>query len=178
MEIEYELTKEDFLDFNLNHAHNSNTVKKSLFYQRYIISIIFLIVPVILSKTFKAPAKSLLPPFLIAFFIWIIFYPNYFWWHIKRNLVKVFDESKNSGLTGVYSLTTNKEEIVSKSESKEIVRDWGSVQRIEKTDKNVLIYTSPVEAIIIPLRAFDDEESLKRFLEVIEKFSGKILNDK
>lgn len=178
MEIEYELTKEDFLDFNLNHAHNSKTVKKSLFYQRYVVAIIFLIIPVILSKTLKIPVRSILPSFLIAFVIWIIFYPKYFWWQINKNVARTLSESEDNKFAASYSLIIDEEGMVSKGENAETVRNWECVQKIEKTDKNILIYTSPVEAIIIPLIAFDDEGKLNRFIEEIERFSGKSLRGK
>lgn len=175
MEIEYELTKEDFLDFNLNHAHNSSTVKKSLFYQRYVVAIIFPIIPVILSKTFKAPLRGLLPAYLISSLMWIIFYPKYFWWQIKKNVTKTLDESEDSKFVASHSLTISEKGMVSEGENSKTVRDWGSIQRIDKTDRNILIYTGAMEALIVPLRAFDDEVSLKSFIEEVERFSGKTL---
>lgn len=48
MQVEYMLTEQDFIAFNLHYAKHSKTVKRSLFLQRYIVAIIFLLFHLVL----------------------------------------------------------------------------------------------------------------------------------
>jgi YcxB-like protein len=42
--------------------------------------------------------------------------------------------------------------------------NWGAFERIEVTDRLVLLYSSPVQAIMIPRRVLGDEESMGNFV--------------
>jgi hypothetical protein len=69
LKVEYELTKDDILDFNLNHAYNSKAVQKILFFQRCFIPIILLAAVLILSF-FNKSTKSYLPAIVVGAFLW------------------------------------------------------------------------------------------------------------
>ncbi|MBP1913882.1 hypothetical protein [Lederbergia galactosidilytica] len=44
MEINYGLTEEDYLNFNLFHAKNSNTVKRALNIQRFLFPLLLIVI--------------------------------------------------------------------------------------------------------------------------------------
>lgn len=173
MEIKYELTKDDFLEFNLYHAENSKTVKKTLNIQRYIISIIFIFAAIVMSSYLDIPYSFTIPFYLVVFLIWVLFYPKYFKWHIKRNVSKMLDEGKNKGIIGEQSLSISNEGIISISEVGEMKNNWSSVEKIVKTDKIILIYISSISAYIIPIKAFNNEEEVNSFISYVNKYIQK-----
>ena len=48
-------------------------------------------------------------------------------------------------------------------------RNWSSVERIVVTDRHAFIYTSTIEAFILPKRAFEDETHCQEFIEQVAK---------
>ena len=50
MGINYNLTEEDYLNFNMFHVKNSKAVKRTLNMQRFITPIIFIVLSYVLSK--------------------------------------------------------------------------------------------------------------------------------
>ena len=55
MELEFILMEEDYIKFNIHHMNMSETYRKSIFIQRYILPIMFLIIPFVLALISKAP---------------------------------------------------------------------------------------------------------------------------
>lgn len=98
MEIEYDLNKQDYIDFNIFHAMNSDALKKSLAAQRYFAPVIFLIIPFFISGVTDLPLLYWICVFLVISVVWIVFYPRYFIWIISRRVNKMVDEGKNADL--------------------------------------------------------------------------------
>jgi hypothetical protein len=55
MRIDYELNKQDYIDFNIYYFKHSEILKKTMFYQKFILSIIFLIAPFIFARVSDVP---------------------------------------------------------------------------------------------------------------------------
>ena len=72
MEINYNLTEEDYLNFNMFHVKNSKTVKRALNMQRFITPIIFIVLSYVLSKVGNMSFFELFIAFLIVSILWII----------------------------------------------------------------------------------------------------------
>ena len=78
MGINYNLTEEDYLNFNMFHVKNSKAVKRTLNMQRFITPIIFIVLSYVLSKVGNMSFFELFIAFLIVSILWIIFYPKIF----------------------------------------------------------------------------------------------------
>ncbi|GAB6156670.1 hypothetical protein JCM17380_54240 [Desulfosporosinus burensis] len=50
MKFQYELTKEDLIDFNLFHIMYAKSTRRSAFIQRYILSLLLIVFPIFLSQ--------------------------------------------------------------------------------------------------------------------------------
>jgi hypothetical protein len=55
MKLEFNITEEDYINFNMHHIDTSKTYRRTIFKQRYIVPIVFLIVPFVLAKISKIP---------------------------------------------------------------------------------------------------------------------------
>lgn len=173
MKIEYNVTLDDLLDFNMYHCTNSQTVKQSLFNQRYLTPVFFLAIPFLLNYFEGESLAFVLPPFIAMSVLWIVFYPRYFMRHIKKNVTKALSEGENKGIVGYHTLTITSEEIVETSKVRETKSRWSSVQKVISTGNNILIYTSAMGAIIIPLRAFESKEQTEEFIQMAKSYQKK-----
>lgn len=158
MQINYELTKEDYIDFNMYHGLRSKTVKKSIFLQRYIVPIVYLIVPFFLEDYRSPKFKYCMGLFIGIAIMWIIFYKKYFNASVKKKIIKMIDEGETSKNYGNKVMILNKEGIEGIGEHDKSKLKWDGIYKIEESDKHIFIYINSMSAYIIPIRALDDKE--------------------
>lgn len=170
MQIEYTLTEQDFIAFNLHDAKHSKMVKRSLFLQCYIIAIIFFAVP--LSSFLLGPSGQVyteLPViFLLAGIIWIVFYPAYFYKHIERNIKKMLWEGSYKNLFGKHKVQIADEGIIEINNGGETKRNWKGIEKIEENEAYIFIYVSSMSANIVPKHAFVHENSRSEFMRKLQ----------
>ena len=164
MKIDYQLTKQDFIDFNMNYMSNSKTVKKLFIAQRYIVPIIFLLIPFIMIRSMSIPLGYWVNLFLLGYMLWVIFYPKYFKWTSSKGILKMLDESENADMLGNRSLTLTEKGIIELSTLSESKADWSAIEKITQTEKYIFIFFSSVAAYILPVRVFKDENEKKKFI--------------
>lgn len=178
MILKYEVTFDDLLDFNLYHAFNSPTLKKSLTTQRILIPVIYLGFGLLF--TYIKGYKSIwffLPAFAILSIIMVLLYPRRFKQRIKKSMIKFLKEGENTGIIGEQTLNISPENIIETNQFKETKSKWSSIQKVVKSEKSVLIYTSPVSGIIIPLRTFNSKEKADEFIHMVENFIKEAKQD-
>lgn len=163
MEINYNLTEEDFINFNLYHIKNSKTAIRSLQLQRMIGPLIFLISSYVFSKIGDVPFIGLFITFSIISILWFIFYPKYFYNHIIRHVKKMIKEGKNDGLLGEHRMMISEEGIVDSTTNGETKVNWSGIKELKEDGNYLYLYNSSVSAYILPkreLRNVDDMRSL------------------
>ena len=164
MKIDYQLTKQDYIDFNMNYMSNSKTVKKLFIAQRYIVPIIFLLIPFIMIKATSIPLGYWVNVFLVCYVLWVIFYPKYFKWTVSKRILNMLDEGENADMLGNRSLTLTEKCIIDSSTLSESKTDWSVIEKITQTKKHIFIFISAVAAYILPVRVFKDENEKKKFI--------------
>ena len=163
MELNYELTKEDYVDFNMYHVKNSKGIKKTIFMQRYVISLMFLIIPIaiwILKKETFNILYIICPLFWV---VWILFYDKAFDKSIVKKINRMLDKSINSGLIGMHNINIENGEIIEKTSSGYIKNNIRDINEIQETKDHIFIYVSNNNAYVIPKRTFKSEEKLNSF---------------
>ena len=165
MEIKYNLTEEDYLNFNMYHIKNSKTGKKALNLQRFSSPIIFLIFSYVFSIISDIPLLISFSTFLVMGILWIIFYPKHYYRHIIRNTKKFIKEGKNDGLLGDHTMTMTDEGIVDISSNRETKVSWSGIDRFKEDNENLYLYNSSLSAYILPKRELDNAEEVKRFIK-------------
>jgi hypothetical protein len=167
MKVEFELTKQDYINFNLYHIAHSDIVKRSIVKQRYYAVIIYCVIPFILVRFTEAPLWYWLLIFLVFGTIWVALYPLYLKWHVAKSISKMFDEGKNVGILGkrcIFLTDVGVEEIGDSDESK---THWNLIESIGETEKYIYIYNSAVSAYIIPTRAFRSVVEKEEFVRKV-----------
>lgn len=165
MEIKYNLTEEDYLNFNMFHVKNSKTIKRTLNTQRFITPIIFIALPFIFSKIGNTPFFGLFIAFLLVSIIWILFYPKFFYNSVIRNTRKIIKEGKNDGLLGEHHMILTEEGIVDSTPSGETKVTWSGIKAFKEDEHNIYLFNSSVSAYILPKRELHDVEEMKTYFK-------------
>ena len=166
MEIRYNLTEEDYLNFNMFHVKNSKAVKRTLNMQRFLTPIIFIIASFVFSKVGGMSFLGVFITFLVVSILWIIFYPKYFYSYVIRNTKKIIKEGKNDGLIGEHHMILSEEGIIDATSNGETRVSWFGIQTLSEDKHNIYLYNSSVSAYILPKRELDDVEEIKTYLKL------------
>ncbi|MCM3693607.1 YcxB family protein [Neobacillus niacini] len=165
MEINYRLTEEDYLKFNMFHINNSDSANKSLKTQRFATPFVYIIFAYIFANIADIPFLYALIPFLIVGILWVIFYPKYFQTRILSQTKKMIREGKNEGLLGEHTMTLSEDGIVDSNPKGETKVNWSGIIKLTEDDSNLYLYNSSVSAYIIPKREVNDLEGLRNFMK-------------
>ena len=165
MEIKYNLTEEDYLNFNLFHIKNSESARKSLNMQRYSIPFIYLIVAYVFSNLADIPFLYAFIPFLIVGVSWVLFFPKYFQNRIRSQTKKMIREGKNEGLLGEHTMLMTEDGIVDTNPTGETKVKWSGIIKMKEDQANLYLYNSSVSAYILPKRELNNLKEVRAFFE-------------
>ena len=174
MEFEYEITKEDFLAFNLYHAKHSETVKNALFKQRFIVPIIFLFLPFVFYWITGEFLIEVSIGFMLISILWLVFYPKYFYGYIKRNVSKVLNEGSSDNLLGKRVFVITEDGFIEKSKAGETKVHWSGIEKVEENEKYYFLFYSVISAYIIPKRDLPDKDTQEEFKQALRKNGFRI----
>lgn len=173
MKFIFELTEQDYLDFNMF------TVKNYKFYKTKIklFRVIFTIVPIgtgLVCWLFDGIKRSR-ADFMVGLFVamtllsilfWLVF-PKFFDILMLRNAKKIlFKEGKNN-ILGERTLFFEEDKIQTLTEYEESSIHYGAITQIKQSEKAIYLYTAPAMAMILPIRVFADEVEKQEFINFI-----------
>ena len=174
MRLDYELTKQDYIDFNIYHIKNSDTIKRSMLLQRYVMAALYLILPFLVASVTDIPLWYWFIAFVIAAVLWVAFYPRYFMSTTVKRISKMLEEGNNKDMLGQHSISLDDEGFRETSLNGESKVSWSGVEKVGDTESHIFIYTSSIMAYIIPKRTFLDENTRLEFLKILnEKLEDK-----
>ena len=169
MQLDFELTEEDYINYNLYHVKKSPSIKRSILFQRIFGPIVFMIAPFIAVKVSEPPLLFWLFMFGITSIIWITFYPKYANWEIKTRAKKMLQEGNNENMFDKRSLILTEEGIKETSSIANSKINWDKIISLDETDDYIYIYISSISAYIIPKRVFKDKTEQKLFIGELSK---------
>lgn len=164
MEINYDVTEEAFVEFNLFHAKNSKAIMKSMSIQRFLVPIMYLLIAVIFSSIMDIPVLFMVTPFLILSILWIILFPTYFNRQIKRTAKKMIREGKNEGILGKHTMIFTEQGLREIGPRGETSVSWAGIEKVQEDQSNIYLYNSGATAFIVPKKELDDIEGVRNFL--------------
>lgn len=158
MEINFEVTKEDYIKFNLYHVENSPSQKKNYNLLRYGVPVFFS-APIYFIGTglFKQPSIYWAIIATLFSVIWIITYPKQYKSLIRKETEKLINEGDNSEIFGKKSMVIDNDAITiyNKSSSEKILKS--AIKKVKIYDDLIVVYISAITAHIIPTRDLDKD---------------------
>ncbi len=173
MTLNYNLTEEDYIDFNLFHYNNSPKMKKQNTRQLVAIPVLFFILGT-LYVVFTKP-DSILAPLIICILgtvVWVLAYPFFVKRELKKQVVTLMKEGKKDELVGEYTLTINEDGIHEKNHARSVKSDYDIIEKISMDDKHLYIYNGPMSAFMVPHTAFKSTEEEDETVAYIKEMAG------
>ncbi len=158
MEIKFEVTKEDYIKFNLYHTENSPSQKKNLNLLRYIIPVLFsLLIYFIGTNLFNQPSIYWIIIAILFSLIWMITYPKQYRYLIQKETEKLINEGDNSEIFGKKKMIIDNETITVYNKSSSESIQINAIKDVKIYDDIIAIYTSAITAYIVPIRYLDKD---------------------
>jgi len=168
MEVEAEMTRKDFKEFN------QYVIKHKKIYKRAkLLYSALLVLLVILLNTNKITdisymAGQVVLVLLIYFVVILLLKP------ISGLFIK-YTPAKGGSVLGKHKFRISDEGLWSSIESGESLLKWKGIQSIETTKKYIFVFVDTHMAHVIPKRCFKSEEESKQFLDILESKAGTII---
>ena len=178
MEIKYDLTIEDYINFNLIHIRNSPTTRKQQLILRLFISFLIFIFVFILSTVinniFSEPyylgVISGLFAGIIGSVSYFFIFPSVNERGMRKNIRKAINEGKNDNVIGKHKISMSSESITEATIAGEANNFWSSLDKFVESADYLLLYLSALQAIIIPRHTFSSEKQCNDFIELVEGY--------
>lgn len=163
MDIEYEFTPEDYIQFCLFSISNSPTSKRHMLVSQ----LIFFLIGCVMymeSNNFDLDSFGIGIIWGVIMF-WVYPYISRFFY--IRQIKGKLSESENKPFIGPQATSLSTEGIIERSQGVETKISWSSIQKIIQNDDYVFISLNAFQTSVIPKRAFPTESSLQEFLDYI-----------
>lgn len=162
------LNDDDYILFNQYHLLNSPSGKKTLLSFRFIIPLICFLVVVIFCLAGSDFLLIIIEAVFMTIFsiLWVVFSKNMLLKSMKKRIIKLKKEGRlpytNEGI-----LRFDEESIQEITPNTETKTNYSLIEKIAVTEKAIYIYFGSVQAFLLPLTTFSDENEKQKFLEFI-----------
>lgn len=167
VKLKYNLTEEDYINFNIAHMKNSKSLKRTMMINRFLTPLIFLVMPFVLDDISNISFWYWAVIFVLTYILWVVLYEkNVYKINIKR-IRKMLEEKRNESLIGERILEIDGENIRIINDRVENIIYIKSIKNIIENDEYIFIYINSISAIIIPIKVFksiEDKELFKSLL--------------
>lgn len=173
MNIEYDVSEQDYINFNLFHIKTSKKMRKSIWAADLTIAAILILASVFLFFVFKdrvvIPIYILVSLALIIF--WVLFFPKWYELLLKRTIKKMIKRNESS-FTPHQTLTLKEDFIISKNSANKSNVEYDTIQRLESANNCIYIYINEIKAYIVPFSAFSGLNEKSKFEQILEEKTG------
>ena len=170
---EFELSLDDMVVFGVYHSLHSTEGRRRRMVLWFIVPLMLVLLGLLVTISGVWPVaigSGLLLFFTIFAVLWMIFFPALYRQSLNKGYQRLWSSSDNAGMFGIYRVTATHQGLSCESPEGFARRLWSGVKRVVVTDANALLYYSSFTAVVIPKRAFDSQQDLDKFLEVIEQY--------
>lgn len=180
MNVSYELTADDLVAFTMYHNATSTAARRQRSGCLIPILLVMLALPVLILATSDKPigetAKAIWPLLAVPTLFAVLIFP-FLRWQTARLTQKLLREGNNTGFYGPCTLSLDDDGIRESKDTGDTMRKWSAVKKFAGTRDHLFIYTSGVEAFVIPTRAFGTSEERIQFEQLINERAGTSLEE-
>ena len=170
MNIEFERTIQDVLDFNLFHMAQSPSIKRQLLLMQIITSLLVIPLPIgIFYLAFHSINAITVVASILAGVLVFVLYPQVAQKLTINRIKKMLSEGNNNALLGRQIVSLSPEGIFVKNQTAESKINWSTVDKVTENDKHIYLYTSSINALVIPKNGFRSEKEKQEFLAEVNK---------
>lgn len=175
MKASYELTREDLAAFIEYHQRSSPAARQQKLGCLAAAFGALMILPGGILLTTDKPVletATAIWPLLLAPVLFGVFGPPYINWRTRQMSNRLLSEGQNKGFYGECELCIGDDALTETRPSGSTTRNWTSVERVVTTRSHLFIYTSGIEAFVVPRRAFAADADFNAFVDSTAERSG------
>ena len=175
MKIDYELTSDDLAAFVQSHRRTSPAARRQEIGCLALAFCALMILPVGALLTTDKPVLETafgIWPLLLGPILFVIFAIPYVPWRMRQMPNRLLSEGQNKDYYGKCELEAGDDAITETRPSGSTICNWTSVERIVTTPSHLFVYTSGIEAYVVPRRAFSTDSEFNTFVDVVKERSG------
>jgi hypothetical protein len=156
-EFKMKMTEKDISDYNIFHAENSKSMRKTMFFLKFMFPILAILLGFVLFD-YSGPIFWILV--LIGSVIDCIYSPKLMRWSTRRKVKLMLRDDKNGDLFLEKTVSFNTEGISLETINTSVNYNWESIVKFMESDNSYYIYVSSIQAIILPKRCIGSESDI------------------
>ncbi|NMH89117.1 YcxB family protein [Flavivirga algicola] len=160
MKINYKLTNEDFLEYQLYTSSKSELHKKRRRNSRIMIPILFLLYGLYLTKRDQNFIGIVL--FGIVASVWFIFYPKYSKWRYKNHFKKHVEENYKNRINKPVELDFDKNSVNAKDFTTESKINGTELKQLIETKDHFFIKLATDLSLVVPKLSIENKTEFKK----------------
>jgi hypothetical protein len=180
MTVEYEITPDDLIAFNLYHHCHSPAARRQYLRSWFVPALVWLLVCTgiwyFADRDRGTPLRTFIE--LLPLFGGVPLYLVCFPWAYRRRVRKIVaamvGEGENRGLLCRHRVAISPDGIGDSCEFGQTSRAWRAVERVARNGDYAFVYTSALAAIIIPRRAFATPAEFENFVRTASDYRGTL----
>lgn len=167
MELHYEITKDDYIAFNLNYFNNNVIVQRSIKLTRIATAAIVILGGTMLMYWLKALSVWSVAVYVALAALCFFGTP----WYMKRKVVKNVDRilarANNKSACGEKTMLLRDGEFELLGKNEDTVYQYEAVRRTASDEGHYYIFVDEFSALIVPFAAFSDDTQKTEFYDRI-----------
>ena len=175
MKAAYELTRDDLAALIEFHQRTSPAARRQKVGCLVVAFCALMILPVGILLTTDEPVLETamdIWPLLAGPILSAVFAIPYIRWRTRQMSNRLLSEGRNKEFYGECELEAGDDALTETRPSGSTIRNWTSVERVVTTPSHLFVYTSGIEAYVVPRHAFQAESQFKVFVDRISERSG------
>jgi len=162
MNINYQLTNTDFLEYQLYTSSKSELHKKRRFRSRIIIPIIYILFGLYLAN--KNQNNGIGIVFAGVGILWFAFYPKYAKWRYKRHFAKYVEETYKNRINKLVEIDFDENSVNAKDFTSESKINGTELKELIETKNHFFLKLTTDLSIIVPKNAIDNKSEFKKLV--------------
>lgn len=175
MKLHYTVTDQAYLDFNIHHVGQSDSIRKQARRVRLSLPVIVSLMGLgfcgFMTWRFgvRAPSFAYLAGCLAVSALWYALYPWRYRKALEKRLKAYFAEGHGKEFIGDFTLELLDDRLRTEGVNGAGETLYGKVGKLFENKGCLYIYTGSMTAIILPLNTFDSEETYREFRSHLEE---------
>ena len=170
MTIKFNISEEDYVNFNIDHFHKIKPMKGSEFLLRFLLPLAMFILCVLMN------VEHLILLIVILYaIIWIGFFQKFMRRARKSSTLNFIRKGKANDFIGNQSVTLEDDAIeITNAVSLSKIK-YQAVEDIYYSSNLYYIYVGAIKAVLVPYSAFSGEKQRQEFFDILYKKTGVMI---
>lgn len=168
MELHYEITEQDFVDYNLYFIAHDAMTQKTIRRMSTLTAALVLVGGTALMYLLDTLSPVSVGMYVVLAAVCFFGCPAWFTHKARKNVHRTIERASNRHICGPKTLRLTDTGVQLVGESEDSSYPYAAFQRVITAEKQVYLYLDDLSALIVPRCAFPDEEARRTFVRMLE----------